>query len=111
MRTAHVLGLGLGRADWWLARSARGADGAASVGRDLPTALEPATAKAMGGSVCPPERAAAASAGRGRTATGRTAAVAVASAGRHSTQSAQLGLFAQVEQSGHPEHAVGLLDR
>jgi hypothetical protein len=47
---------------------------------DLPPALEATAAQAVGGTVCGPDAAVAGSAGRGRTATGGTAAMAGASA-------------------------------
>jgi len=71
----------LAGADWWLARSARGADGAASFGRDLPPSMEAAAVQAVGGAVRGPASAAAAGAGRGGAATSGTAAMAVAGAG------------------------------
>jgi hypothetical protein len=62
------------------AKRARGADGFAFVWRGVPAALEATAAQAMGGSVCGPDAAAAAGARRGRTPTGRTTAMADASA-------------------------------
>ena len=69
----------LAGADWWLARSARGADGAASFGRDLPPSMEAAAAQALGRTIRRSDAAAAAGARRGGAAAGRATAMAGAS--------------------------------
>jgi hypothetical protein len=61
-------------------KRARSNDGIASFGRSLPPPLEAAAAATVGGTVRGSDAATAAGAGRGRTATGGTTAMAGASA-------------------------------